>query len=68
MKRFWYEADRSQLLQRVFKLESELAVATTLLGNLDARAEHRSPVVADMQEKWRDLLAEQPVIAEEQAA
>jgi hypothetical protein len=68
MKRFWYEASRSELIARVFALESELAVAAVLLENREVAAEHRSPVLTELQRKWRDLLAEEPAIAEEQAA
>lgn len=64
MRRYWYEASRSELIARVFALESELAVAAVLLENREVAAEHRSPVVTELQRKWRDLLAEQPVSQE----
>lgn len=64
MKRYWFQAGRAELIARVATLEAELSVAAALLENREAQAERRSPVVADLQAKWRDLLAEQPAVPE----
>ena len=67
--RHWFQADRSQLVQRVFALESELAVAAGLLELREEMAEERgdkrSAVVTELQAKWRKLLDERPVLQEE---
>lgn len=60
----WYDADRVDLLSRIYALEHELKIAAELIRLREERAEHRSPVVADLQRKWRDLLAEQPAAPE----
>ena len=67
--KYWFQADRSQLVQRVFALEGELAVAAALLDLREKEAENRgdkrSAIVTDLQAKWRKLLDERPAPQEE---
>lgn len=62
----------SQVFRRMMQLEVELRVAAAVVDELSNALERegfsRFPVVTELQYKWRTLLDEQPVIAEEHAA
>lgn len=64
MKASWYDADKADLLCRIYALEHELKIAAELLELREAGAERRSPILTELQRKWRDLLAEQPAARE----
>lgn len=66
IRRWWFQADASELYLRVSKLEAELSVAASLL---ELRQEERhSEAVARLLPKWRALLAETPPVIQEVAA
>lgn len=71
-KRHWWEADRSQLYQRVMALEAELSVAAALLELREEWRETeghvRSPVVNELQAKWKTLLKAEPELEPEKDA
>lgn len=71
-KRYWWEADHSQLYQRVMALEAELSVAAGLLELREewreADGHLRSPVVNDLQAKWKTLLKAEPELEAEKDA
>lgn len=66
IRRYWFQADASELCLRVSQLEAELSVAAALLER--RQEERHSEVVARLLPKWRALLAETPPVIQEATA
>lgn len=66
-RRHWFEATRSDLFLRVYALEAELSVAAALLKDREEqrKPEQRSPVITELQAKWRSLLNAEPASRDE---